>query len=85
MLFSIRAFTLLVLLTLTYFSQAQAPTAEELVGIHVLTQTEIDAISNPIIGTLVYNSDNNSPQVFGGSNGVSTIKDGSFLLIRKVD
>ncbi|MEM9144343.1 MAG: hypothetical protein AAGA86_15240, partial [Bacteroidota bacterium] len=45
---------------------SQTPTAGELVGIHTLNQTEINNIANPILGTLVYNTDTNSLQAFSG-------------------
>lgn len=46
------------------FLMAQTPMAGELVGIHVLTQAEIDAIANPIVGTLVFNANDNTLQSF---------------------
>lgn len=53
--------------------KAQTPTAGELVGVHVLTQAEIDAIVNPIVGTLVFNSDDSTLQAF--SNGVWSVSE----------
>jgi len=67
MLFQKTTIILFVLLGLFHFTHAQTPTAGELVGIHVLTQAEIDGIANPIVGTLVFNSDENILQSF--SNG----------------
>jgi len=57
---------ILTILSAFQFIKAQTPTAGELVGIHVLTQTEIDAIANPIVGTLVFNSNDNTLQSFSG-------------------
>jgi len=47
------------MLGLFKFTNAQTPIAEELVGIHVLTQAEINALASPIVGTLVFNADTN--------------------------
>jgi len=68
MLFRKRTIALLVLLGLFQFTQAQTPTAEELVGIHVLTETQINAIASPITGTLVFNTDKNALQQYDGTD-----------------
>ena len=59
-----QSIALLLLSGLLQLTQAQSPTAEQLVGIHVLTQVEINSIANPIAGTLVFNSDENTLQSF---------------------
>lgn len=59
MLFVRRILTFIILLLGLLFAKGQTPTAEELVGIHRLTATEINAIASPIIGTLVYNTTTN--------------------------
>lgn len=66
MLFLKRTTPLLVLLWFFQFTQTQTPSAEELAGIHILTETQINAIINSIVGTFVYNTDTNSLQAFNG-------------------
>ena len=66
MLFLRKFTSLLTFIGCLQLMQAQLPTAEELVGIHVLTAEQINAIGNPIAGTLVYNSDIGALQAFTG-------------------
>ncbi len=73
---------LLCLLMLFQFVrlEAQTPSAEELVGIHALSETEINTITNPIVGTLVYNTDKNVLNQYDGTSwtipeSTSTLED----------
>lgn len=66
MLFYKKASLLITLSGLFQIAHGQAPAAEELVGIHPLTEVQINAIANPIIGTLVFNTDTNSVQTYSG-------------------
>lgn len=50
---------------------SQAPTAEELVGIHEVTTSEMNLISTPNTGSLVYNSDRKSIFFYDGSQWVN--------------
>ncbi len=47
---------------------SQVPTAEELVGIHSVTNSQMNSIANPITGTLLFNSDNSSLYGYNGSS-----------------
>jgi len=47
---------------------SQVPIAEELMGIHIVTESQMNSIANPITGTLLFNSDDNSIYSYNGSN-----------------
>ena len=79
-MFFFKKYPLVVTLLFFQFIIAQIPSGEELVGIHTLTQTEINAITNPIVGTLVYNIDESSLYQYTGTTwaipeSVSTFED----------
>jgi hypothetical protein len=58
----------IVLLLVLKVATAQVPEAGNLVGIHSATLAEINAIVNPIEGSLVYNSDNKFLYQYTGSS-----------------
>lgn len=51
-------------------SIGQAPTADDLVGIHNVSTTEMNGISNPIEGSIVFNTTTNSIHFYSNSNWV---------------
>lgn len=62
--------TLLLLMVVAIYTTkavAQVPTANELVGIHVVSESQMNSITGPITGTLIFNSDANSVYEYSGS------------------
>ena len=72
-----RTILLWITMLMSTIITSQVPTAEELVGVHTVTEVEMNGIVNPITGTLLYNSDNNSVSSFNGTTWQNLVSDGS--------
>lgn len=79
---------IVVILIMILFSSvafSQTPTEEELVNLHDASTANINAIVNPYVGSLVYDSDTNAVYVYDGSIWRSLKSDGSETVINGGD
>lgn len=60
-----KAILFFCLLLLSIGAFAQAPTAGELIQIHSVTTAEMTAITSPVTGSVVYNTDDNMMELIG--------------------
>ncbi len=67
MFFYKKAFCTVAFLGLFNLAFSQTVSAEDLVGIHPLSQIQINSLSSPIVGTLVYNTDLKILQTYTGA------------------
>jgi len=59
---------LIVLVVYTIKATSQVPTSGELVGLHNVTESQMNSIADPIVGTLLFNSDDNSVYEYNGAS-----------------
>ena len=64
---TIKKLTFLILLLSTQFSTLYAVTANELLEVHKVTNTEMNNINTPQAGSLVYNTTDNTLYFYTGS------------------
>ncbi len=51
----------------TYLTNAQVPKNDELVALHIVSSSEMNAITSPVQGSLIFNSDDNEVYQFNGT------------------
>ena len=59
---------LIVLVAYSIKATSQVPTAGELLGLHSVTESQMNSIAHPIVGTLLFNSDDNSVYEYNGTS-----------------
>jgi hypothetical protein len=57
----------LIFISLMHFSSLYAITADELLGVHKVTTTEMDNIATPKAGSIVYNTTENTLFFYNGT------------------
>ncbi len=66
-----KVFILFNVIAVVFFvtnANGQVPTSGELIGLHSVTESQMNSIARPTLGILAYNSDNKTVYVYNGSS-----------------